>query len=238
MMALAAEDLSDLRRWLVAGALIVAAHGGIAAAMVRWHEPDAPSEPTGAIVIEFAPIETAAPEQVEQDAVPETPIEKVEKVEEQKVEAKGEEQIEEKVEPRPPEEQPREAVQMTTPPPPELPQVAALPTAPVQGTPTKRIDSRALQTWVGEIAAVLERRKRYPATAYARGEQGIAQVSFTLDRQGRVIESHIVRSSGAPDLDEEALALLKRAEPFPPSPAQAGGNGRINLTVPIRFSLK
>jgi periplasmic protein TonB len=237
MIALAAEDIADLRRWVIAGAVVVVAHGAIAAALVQWREPVEAADPSGAIIVEFAPEVRAAPEQVEQEAVPEKPIEKVEKTEEQKVEAKGEEQIEEKVEPKPPEEQPREALE-ATPPPPELPQVAALPAAPVQGPVAKRIDQRALRTWVGEIAAVLERKKRYPEVAHARHEQGTAQVTFTLDRQGRVIESHIARSSGAPDLDEEALALVQRAQPFPPSPEGAATEEHVKLTVPIRFSLK
>ena len=32
------EDLIDLRRWVISGALVILAHGGIAAAMVTWHE--------------------------------------------------------------------------------------------------------------------------------------------------------------------------------------------------------
>ena len=52
-----------------------------------------------------------------------------------------------------------------------------------------------------------------------------------------MIESTVVRSSGVADLDEEALALLQRAQPFPPLPAQDGGE-RVSLTVPIRFVLK
>ena len=237
MIALAAEDFADLRRWVIAGAVVICAHGAIAAALVRWREPVEATDPPGAIVVEFAPEVRAAPEQVAQDAVPDKPIEKVEKAEEQKVEAKGEEQIEEKVEPKPPEEQPREAVQFTTPPPPELPKVAALPAAPVQGPVDQRVNSKALQTWVGEIAAFLERKKRYPPAARARGEHGIAQVFFSLDRSGRVLSSRITRSSGVATLDAEALALLQRAQPFPAPPAELA-SPQLNLAVPIHFNLK
>ena len=52
-----------------------------------------------------------------------------------------------------------------------------------------------------------------------------------------MIESRIVRSSGAAALDEEALALLNRAQPFPTPPPELAGE-RVNLTVPIRFNLK
>ena len=237
MMALTAEDLADLRRWLFAGVVILLAHGFGAAAILRWHEPVDPAEPTGAIVVEFSPEQVVAPEQVQSDAVPEKPIEKVEKQPEQIVEAKGEEQVEERFEPKL-EEQPRQAVPVTTPPPPEVVATAALPAAPVEGTPSRPIDPRMMQTWVGQISAALERKKRYPPAAHARREQGVAQVSFTIDRQGQLIESHIARSSGAADLDQEALALVHRAQPFPPRPANGVQDEQVHLTVPIRFSLK
>lgn len=37
-------------------------------------------------------------------------------------------------------------------------------------------------------------------------------------------------------LDEEALALLKRAEPYPPPPEVLRGD-YVDLTTPIRFNL-
>ncbi len=85
--------------------------------------------------------------------------------------------------------------------------------------------------------ALLERNKRYPEVAQSRRQQGIAQVFFSLDRQGRVIDSRVARSSGASVLDEEALALLRRAQPFPAPPRELPGE-RVDLTVPIRFNLK
>ena len=61
---------------------------------------------------------------------------------------------------------------------------------------------------------------------------------FSLDRHGQVIESRIVRSSGAAGLDQEAMALLRRAQPFPPWPAGDFVGDQVNLTVPIRFNLR
>jgi protein TonB len=232
MLALTAEDFADLRRWLIAGSIVVLAHGGVVAALVRWNDPVLSSEPTGAIVLEFAPEQIAAPEQVQSDAVPEKPIEKVEKEPEEKPDDKGELPVEQKVEPKPPEEQPRDAVAMTTPPT-EQPSTATRPAGPVQGTPVKPVDPKALQTWVGQIAAAIERKKRH----YRFRQDTVAEVTFTLDQQGHLIDSRITKSSGAADLDAEALALLTRAQPFPPASAY-GINGEQHLTVPIRFSLK
>jgi protein TonB len=47
-----------------------------------------------------------------------------------------------------------------------------------------------------------------------------------------------VRSSGAAALDEEALALLRRVQPFPVWPREQFAGDHLDLTVPIRFSLK
>jgi hypothetical protein len=44
-------------------------------------------------------------------------------------------------------------------------------------------------------------------------------------------------SSGVTALDEEAVALLRRAQPFPQPPPEILGE-RVYLTVPIRFNLR
>jgi hypothetical protein len=51
MTALSAEDLADLRRWAICAAIIVVAHGAIAAGMVNWRDEIQPAEPAAAIVI-------------------------------------------------------------------------------------------------------------------------------------------------------------------------------------------
>ena len=91
--------------------------------------------------------------------------------------------------------------------------------------------------WTKEIVAALERNKAYPDAAKSRGERGVAQVFFSLDRQGNLVSSRILRSSGSELLDQEALDVIRRSEPFPPPPSELQGQA-INLTVPIFFSLK
>jgi periplasmic protein TonB len=258
------EDLADLRRWVMCGAIVVLAHGAIAAATVTWRDEIEPAEPAAAIVIEFAPMPVApaaaqteippGPEQVMSDASPNKPVESLEEKEkvEEKVASKSVEEPPPEVKPAPnpevaveprPQEVPTPRRQEprlpapTTSAPQALPnQTAAIPAAPTQGriTPT---NSNAVPTWKTQIVALLERNKRYPAAAQSRREQGVAQVFFSLDRKGRVINSRIARSSGANALDEEALALLRRAQPFPAPPRELPGP-HVDLTVPIRFNLQ
>src|SRR5262249_59196024 len=132
-------------------------------------------------------------------------------------------------------ESPRQAPHLpapTTSAPQAIPErTAALPAAPTQGRITPQ-NSSALATWRSQIVAVIERNKHYPETSARRGEQGVAQVFFSLDPQGRVIDSRVVRSSGASALDEEALALLRRGPALPPPPPR-----QPSSIVAIVFSL-
>lgn len=88
-------------------------------------------------------------------------------------------------------------------------------------------------TWRGALMAHLNRHKRYPAGATTTG---VVTVAFTIDRSGRVLSARLVRGSGDAALDNEAVALARRASPVPPPPANVGGGGSIVLAVPIRFS--
>jgi protein TonB len=264
MMALSADDIADLRRWAICGAVIVLAHGAIAAGTINWREEIEAAEPAAAIVIEFAPVPVApaapptdiapGPEQVMSEASPERPVEQVEEKQktEEKVASKPVEEPPPEIKPAPnPDvalepplqevtraqpQQPRTPAPTTSAPQALSEQTAALPAAPMQGRPTPN-RSTAVPTWKTEILALLERNKRYPGAAQSRHQQGTAQVFFSLDRQGRVIDSRVVRSSGASSLDDEALALLRRAGPFPPPPAELPGQ-HVDLTVPIRFNLR
>ncbi len=97
--------------------------------------------------------------------------------------------------------------------------------------------SSALPGWKSELAGRLQRAKRYPDAARAREEQGAAAVTFTIDRGGHVLSASLVRSSGSQSLDEEAVALVRRADPLPPVPAELAGS-TLTLTVPVTFSLR
>lgn len=58
-----------------------------------------------------------------------------------------------------------------------------------------------------------------------------------MDRAGHVLAVRLARSSGSASLDEEAQALVRRAEPLPPPPAELPGT-TLTLDVPIRFTLQ
>ena len=107
--------------------------------------------------------------------------------------------------------------------------------APMPGASSR--DPTALPGWKSLLVATLERNKRYPAQAQARGEHGVAELAFSIDRHGGVHHAHILRSSGSSLLDGETLAMLERAAPLPPPPPELAG-AEIAIVVPIRYNLR
>jgi periplasmic protein TonB len=201
------QDRRELIRWLVCGAVVLFAHAGIAAALIEWREPVEEGEVgTDAIVVEYQP------EQIQTDPIPQ-PVEKVEEQQEPLPEQPSEAMLPPKPEPLP--EPPQE----------DVPAVAPRP-----------VQARAvLATWRSQIVTILERNKRYPADARARGEHGVVRLAFSIDGTGHLLSSRIVTSSGSAALDAETLALVQRAQPFPPPPPELAGG---ELTVPVSFSIR
>lgn len=90
-------------------------------------------------------------------------------------------------------------------------------------------------SWEARVAARLESLKRFPPAARSRRDQGVATVRFRVNRQGILLSSSLEGSSGSPLLDQEALATVTRAQPYPAIPA--GRPDEIEVVVPIEFFL-
>ncbi|MGS0648583.1 energy transducer TonB [Komagataeibacter melomenusus] len=124
----------------------------------------------------------------------------------------------------------------TTAPPGLVAPVARAQAAPAPGADPAHV-SHAAPTWQAALLARLEQYKRYPAQAQAGRQEGVALLHFAMDRQGHVLSAHIARSAGHSLLDEETLALLRRAQPLPVPPAEVKGDP-IVLNVPVEFHLE
>lgn len=59
---------------------------------------------------------------------------------------------------------------------------------------------------------------------------------IVIDGNGCVLERALVQGSGQALLDQEALAMVKRAEPLPPPPAALPTP--LALTLPFRFAIR
>ncbi|MDQ8698889.1 energy transducer TonB [Hyphomicrobium sp. LHD-15] len=164
-----------------------------------------PQIDTAEAVLEAPKQPEAAPEKVEDEKPPEPP--------------KKTEQKKQK-----PQDKSQKAAQVTAAPKPIKAQTAKTNAAPSSGVSS----SMSIATWRGTVMAHINRQKRSPG-----GSKGRAFVGFRIDRGGRVTTAWLVGSSGNPALDKEAVALVRRASPVPPPPANVKG-GSILLSVPLR----
>lgn len=108
--------------------------------------------------------------------------------------------------------------------------------AAASATGSTDVRRQALENWQRKLIAHLGRHKRYPQEARARALTGEVEIRFRLDRSGRVRNAELVRSSGHRLLDDEAVAMMARANPLPPPPA--GASVEMEMTAPIRYRLK
>ncbi|AOW25623.1 hypothetical protein BJP26_15475 [Sphingomonas melonis TY] len=128
---------------------------------------------------------------------------------------------------------PAPAVKPVDPTPPQ-PETAAPKTAPAP--PAPQVSSNAPDTWEGRVLARLQKYQRYPGAAKSARQQGVAYIRFRMNRDGHVLSSSLVRSSGFPALDQAALDTLRRADPLPKIPPERPDE--IELVVPVEFLLR
>lgn len=82
-------------------------------------------------------------------------------------------------------------------------------TAALEKAPGLMVDTASVERWQTRLMAHLERRKRYPAAARGRREEGTAQVRFRIDLAGNVLAADLVQSSGFAALNDEAIGLVR-----------------------------
>jgi protein TonB len=234
----------EAARWGACFALAVAFHAaGAAALFARWTEDSNLVAGTAVVMVDLAPVAVSpnittdvAPGPLQQEAEPEPqpekPIEKIELPPDPQAEPVVAVTPPPKLEP-PKEKKPKQKHASLASAPTRADPQADRPAAPMPGLSSRNSD--ALPNWKTQLVAKLERSKRYPSEA--RGDQGIAQLAFSVDRQGGVHNARIVRSSGSSVLDHETLALVQRAQPLPPPPPEVSG-AQIPIVVPIRYNAR
>ena len=244
----------ELVRWSLCAAAVALAHALVLLAL--WARPDYAEPDAGApvVLIELAPL-AVAPPAPDRDLAPGPQQLQTESREEMREETPEEkpQQLERVPDltpapnpevtlpaiPEPPKEAPREeakqepaeAAQVPTAPP-----VAVAPALRPASPPPGRVprpSSAAMLGWQRALVAQLERNKRYPPGA--GGEQGTARLAFRIDRRGHLLFGRIVQSSGSAALDQETLALVHRAQPFPAPPAGVS-DAQLSFVVPIRYA--
>ena len=103
---------------------------------------------------------------------------------------------------------------------------------------------RRLQTYDDLIEGVADALDAPDGAALAlereatfRRQQGVPYIRFVMDREGKVLSVRLERSSGYRPLDDEAVALPKRAQPLPKPPEDVKGE-TVELVVPVEFFMR
>lgn len=68
------------------------------------------------------------------------------------------------------------------------------------------------------IKRKIQENKKYPYQAKKDKIEGVVEIQFLIDKNGFLKDANIINSSGYKILDEEALATIKRAQPYPAIP--------------------
>lgn len=138
------------------------------------------------------------------------------------------------------------------PPQPSIEQMlAALPAPPVDTTATQAATAPAtipapqpaapaippMQVYAARLRNLLAQHQEYPRAARQRHQEGVVRIALTIDRTGRLTDLRLHGSSSVAVLDDAALAMARRAAPFPPPPLEPQQRQAV-FVVPVGFTLE
>jgi protein TonB len=134
-------------------------------------------------------------------------------------------------------------VELTAPPPPAAPN-AALSSGFGEGGggPPPIVDDRPafdraqLRVYTEKAAALINEQIIYPERAREDRVEGTAMIRLLVDKDGRLLESELVQSSGNPLLDEAIMRGVSKVRRFPALPRDYP-RARLRFSVAIRFML-
>jgi protein TonB len=96
------------------------------------------------------------------------------------------------------------------------------PQRPALTTPAAAVNSASLDQYRLAVARrIVERNPSYVLQGTLQPMlRSLVVVSFTVDRNGKVVQSAVYRTNGDDDAESTALATLRRAAPLPQPPAK------------------
>jgi TonB family protein len=79
---------------------------------------------------------------------------------------------------------------------------------------------------------VIRKLRGYRYMAHGAVSEGVTVVQIVIARDGRLLDVHVVRSSGFAEMDRGVLAGVRAGSPYTPLPASIGGD-RATFSLPI-----
>jgi TonB family protein len=89
---------------------------------------------------------------------------------------------------------------------------------------------QAMMRYIGENI-------QYPVIAQENGIQGRVICQFVIEKDGKVTDIQVVRSSGDASLDKEAIRVINSMPKWTPG-KQRGKTVRVKYTIPVNFRLQ
>ena len=78
---------------------------------------------------------------------------------------------------------------------------------------------------------------KYPVIALENGIQGRVVCQFVVEKDGKPSNIQVVRSSGEPSLDKEAVRVISTMPKWKPG-KQRGKPVRVTYTIPVNFRIQ
>ena len=88
----------------------------------------------------------------------------------------------------------------------------------------------------GGLETYIKENIIYPVDALDKGISGVSIVVFTIDQTGHVTNIRILKSSGNPTLDAEAMRVIRKMPNWIPGKVN-GRNISVMQKVPVVFEL-
>ncbi len=92
-------------------------------------------------------------------------------------------------------------------------------TGPTDESASKKGTESVESNYLKRVSARIHRFKQYPREARIAKQEGTVVIQLTIDSAGRVQDKDITSSSGIDLLDEAALQIITKADPFPKFPS-------------------
>ncbi len=97
-------------------------------------------------------------------------------------------------------------------------------------------ESKKLKLWGERIQSKIYSNLRYPYLAFLKKIGGKVTIQLKVTKEGRLKQLKILKSSGFPILDEEALRATEQARVFPSAPDSLN-RSTYSFSLPIRFEI-
>ncbi|MCG6577316.1 energy transducer TonB [Pseudomonas sp. AF32] len=240
-----------LTRYSGSLAVVLGVHALAIALALNWTTRPPIELPPQAMMVELAPVPAPPPPAPPKVVTPPKPPEPVEELplpklaEAPKPEIAIPKPVKPKPKPQPPKPKPVEEKK------PEPPKEQPSEQKPSDSQPTQAPTEKSAQpapgpspaqlaakaSWQGTLLAHLGKYKNYPASARARGKEGLNRLRFVVDAEGNVLSFELVGKSGNADLDRATLEMIRKAQPLPKPPADMLTNGSIEIVAPFVYSI-